>query len=185
MILVRAHQDIETVLASPVTALLNSLTEEVKTVGGIQTSIGRTTSAMLLRWWSLATATATTESATELRSELSRCTALLALAGVTATVLASVTSVTATATEATATTSPLATALLAGKHTAWWSVRALLLDVGLRNDLSWEVEPLAEVVETLWSEGVVVPLPGELGLEVTAGGQRLASLDDLLCRVRY
>lgn len=56
---------------------------------------------------------------------------------------------------------------------------ALLLDVGLRNDLSREVEPLAEVVETLGGEGVVVPLPGELGLEVAAGGQGLASLDDL------
>lgn len=56
---------------------------------------------------------------------------------------------------------------------------ALLLDVGLRNDLSWEMEPLAEVVETLWGEGVVVPLPRELGLEVAAGGEGLASLDDL------
>lgn len=60
---------------------------------------------------------------------------------------------------------------------------ALLLDVGLRNDLSGKVKPLAEVVETLSSEGVVVPLPGELGLEVTTGGKRLASLDDLLLRM--
>jgi hypothetical protein len=58
-------------------------------------------------------------------------------------------------------------------------VRALLLDVGLRNDLGGEVEPLAEVVKTLGGEGVVVPLPGELGLEVAAGSQGLASLDDL------
>jgi len=35
----------------------------------------------------------------------------------------------------------------------------LLLDVGSRNNLSWKVEPFAEVVETLRSEGVVVPLP--------------------------
>lgn len=61
---------------------------------------------------------------------------------------------------------------------------ALLLDVGLRNNLSWEVEPFAEVVETLGGEGVVVPLPGELGLEVAARGKRLASLDDLLGCVR-
>lgn len=58
-------------------------------------------------------------------------------------------------------------------------MRALLLDVGLRNDLGGEVEPLAEVVKTLGGEGVVVPLPGELGLEVAAGSQGLASLDDL------
>lgn len=56
---------------------------------------------------------------------------------------------------------------------------ALLLDVGLWNNLSWEMEPLAEVVETLGSESVVVPLPGELGLEIATGCERLASLDDL------
>ena len=58
-------------------------------------------------------------------------------------------------------------------------MRALLLDVGLGNDLGREVEPLAEVVKTLGGEGVVVPLPRELGLEVAAGSQGLASLDDL------
>ena len=58
-------------------------------------------------------------------------------------------------------------------------MRALLLDVGLGNDLGGEVEPLAEVVKTLGGEGVVVPLPRELGLEVAAGSQGLASLDDL------
>jgi len=58
-------------------------------------------------------------------------------------------------------------------------VGALLLDVGLRDDLGGEVEPLAEVVETLRGEGVVVPLPRELGLEVAAGGEGLAGLDDL------
>jgi hypothetical protein len=46
--------------------------------------------------------------------------------------------------------------------------------VGLRNDLSGQVEPLAEVVETLGGEGVVVVLPREAGLDVAAGGQRLA-----------
>lgn len=35
-------------------------------------------------------------------------------------------------------------------------MRALLLDVGLGNDLGGEVEPLAEVVEALRGEGVVV-----------------------------
>ena len=36
------------------------------------------------------------------------------------------------------------------------------------------MEPLAEVVETLGGEGVVVVLPREAGLDVAAGGQRLA-----------
>lgn len=49
-------------------------------------------------------------------------------------------------------------------------MRALLLDVRLRDDLSWEMKPLSEVVEALWGESVVVPLPRELGLEVAAGG---------------
>lgn len=56
----------------------------------------------------------------------------------------------------------------------------LLLDVGGGDNLGGEVEPLAEVVKTLGGEGVVVVLPGELGLDVTARVQRLASLDDLL-----
>ena len=40
-------------------------------------------------------------------------------------------------------------------------------------------EPLAEVAEALLGEGVVVVLPRELGLDVAARGQGLASLDDL------
>lgn len=77
-------------------------------------------------------------------------------------------------------------------------MRTLLLDVGGGDDLSGEVEPFAEVIKTLglvrwclffplsgrgWTylggEGVVVVLPRETGLEVAAGVQRLASLDDL------
>jgi hypothetical protein len=46
--------------------------------------------------------------------------------------------------------------------------------VGLGDDLSGQVEPLAEVVETLGGEGVVVVLPREAGLDVAAAGQRLA-----------
>jgi hypothetical protein len=38
---------------------------------------------------------------------------------------------------------------------------------------------LSQVVQTLGSEGVVVPLPRELGLDVTLGGQGLHGLDDL------
>lgn len=56
-------------------------------------------------------------------------------------------------------------------------MRALLLDVGRRDNLSREMEPLAEVVKTLGGEGVVVVLPRELGLEVTTRSERLAGLD--------
>ena len=54
-----------------------------------------------------------------------------------------------------------------------------LLDVGGRDNLGGEMEPLAEVGETGLSQGVVVVLPRELSLEVAAAGERLASLDDL------
>jgi hypothetical protein len=64
-------------------------------------------------------------------------------------------------------------------------VRALLLDVGRRDNLSWQVKPFAEVVETFGGQGVVVVLPRELGLEVTARGERLASLDDLFTFCQY
>ena len=56
---------------------------------------------------------------------------------------------------------------------------ALLLDVRLRHNLGRQVQPLAQVVETLRGEGVVVPLPGELGLEEAARGERLAGLHDV------
>ncbi|KAJ5303508.1 hypothetical protein N7476_010307 [Penicillium atrosanguineum] len=59
------------------------------------------------------------------------------------------------------------------------SVGTLLLDVGGGDNLSGEVEPLAEVVQTLGGEGVVVVLPREAGLDETAGVKRLKSLDDL------
>jgi hypothetical protein len=52
--------------------------------------------------------------------------------------------------------------------------------VGGRDDLGGEVEPLAEVAEAGLSQGVVVVLPRELGLDVAAGGERLARLDDLV-----
>lgn len=41
------------------------------------------------------------------------------------------------------------------------------------------MQPFAEVVETFGGQGVVVVLPRELGLKVSAGGQGLAGLDDL------
>ena len=110
--------------------------------------------------------TSTAKATTELGLELARGTALSLLAGVTAAVAVAVTT-TVTATSTTALT------VITAEHTPGRS-RALLLDVGLGNDLGREVEPFAEVVETLRGEGVVVPLPREAGLEVTARGQRLA-----------
>jgi hypothetical protein len=115
--------------------------------------------------------TSTSEATTELRLELAGSTALALLSLVTAAVLATV-----TATSTTASTTALT--VITAEHTPGRS-RALLLDVGLGNDLGREVEPFAEVVETLRGEGVVVPLPREAGLEVTARGQRLASLDNV------
>lgn len=75
---------------------------------------------------------------------------------------------------------------------------ALLLDVGGRDDLGGEVQPLTEVVQTLdpelvlfgllltnlvdaylGSQGVVVVLPREPGLDIAARVQGLARLDDL------
>lgn len=74
-------------------------------------------------------------------------------------------------------------------------MRALLLDVGGRDNLSGEVQPFTEVVKTLGivrmvfsllcdngetylgGEGVVVVLPRELGLDVATGVERLAGLD--------
>ncbi len=58
-------------------------------------------------------------------------------------------------------------------------MRSLLLDVCGWNNLGREVEPFSEIVKTFWSQGVVVVLPGELSLEVAAGGQGLAGFDDL------
>ena len=99
-------------------------------------------------------------------------TALLAASVATLTVT------TALATATAAAESPLAALLVTAHHATGRGMRPLLLDVGGRNDLGGEVEPLPEVVETLGGEGVVVVLPRELGLDVAARGQRLASLDD-------
>ena len=109
-----------------------------------------------------------------MRGKLARSTTLLALtslsSAVTALTLAALT--TGTATE-----SSLALALT--EHTTGRSVGSLLLDVGGRNNLGGKVKPFAEVVETLGGQGVVVVLPRELSLDIAAGSQRLASLDDI------
>jgi hypothetical protein len=48
--------------------------------------------------------------------------------------------------------------------------------------LSSHILTLAEVVNTLVGKRVVVVLPRELSLDITAGGQGLHSLDDLQVR---
>ena len=55
----------------------------------------------------------------------------------------------------------------------------VLLNVGGRNNFRREMEPFAKVVKTLGGQGVVVVLPGELGLKVPTRGEGLASLNDL------
>ena len=49
-------------------------------------------------------------------------------------------------------------------------MRSLLLDVRRRDNLGGEVKPFAQVVEALGGQGVVVVLPGELGLDVAPRG---------------
>jgi hypothetical protein len=97
--------------------------------------------------------TATPEATTELGLEVAGGTALALLASITSAVTVTVAAAAAT----TASTAPLAV-LATTEHTPGRS-RALLLDVRLGHNLSGEVEPLAEVVETLRGEGVVVVLP--------------------------
>lgn len=109
----------------------------------------------------------------QLRIETSGRTALLALASIPAAV--SALAVTPVAAAAAAERPALALALT--QHTTGRRVRPLLLDVGGRDDLGREVEPFAEVVETLGGQGVVVILPAEPGLDIAAGVERLAGLD--------
>lgn len=88
----------------------------------------------------------------QLRVELARGTTLLALTSVTS----SVSTLTVTTVATTATATERSAALLVTEHATGRGVRSLLLDVGGGDDLGGEVEPLAEVVETLGGEGVVV-----------------------------
>jgi hypothetical protein len=59
------------------------------------------------------------------------------------------------------------------------SSRSSGLHVGLGNNLGRNVEVFSEVGETLIGEGVVVPLPRELGLDESLGGEGLHGLDNL------
>ena len=47
----------------------------------------------------------------------------------------------------------------------------------LRHDLAREMQPFAQVGESFIGQGVVVPLPRELGLDVTFGSEGLHGLD--------
>jgi hypothetical protein len=116
----------------------------------------------------------------QLRSKFSRWCTLLALASISSAVTSlTVTSVSVTTTAATPTERLALPLTLTAHHATRRSVRSLLLDVRSGDNLSGKVEPFAEVVETLRSESVVVVLPRELSLDVAAGGERLASLDDV------
>jgi hypothetical protein len=108
----------------------------------------------------------------QLGSELSGGTTLLALTSVAPAVA----TVPVTTTTATAEGPPL-TFTVAAEHATGRRVRLLLLDVRSRDDLGREVKPLSEVVDALGGQGVVVVLPRELGLDISARVERLARLD--------
>lgn len=55
----------------------------------------------------------------------------------------------------------------------------LLLDVSSWDNLSWEVEPFAEIVNSGIGQGVVVVLPGKLSLDISSGVEGLEGLDDI------
>lgn len=55
----------------------------------------------------------------------------------------------------------------------------VLLNVGGWDNFRREMEPFAKVVQTLGGQGVVVVLPRELGLKVSARSEGLASFNDL------
>jgi len=78
----------------------------------------------------------------------------------------------------TSTRTPLPLALTT-HHTPRRRMATLLLNMRLRHNLRRQVQPLPQIIQTLGSQGVVVPLPAELRLEVAARGQGLAGLDDV------
>lgn len=54
-----------------------------------------------------------------------------------------------------------------------------VLHVSTWDDVLWQVQVFSQELDTLFSQGVVVVLPRELGLDVTLGSQRLQSLDNV------
>ena len=57
--------------------------------------------------------------------------------------------------------------------------RRRIVQVSTWNNVFWNVQVFSQVINTVFSQGVVVVLPRELGFDVTFGGQRLHSLDDV------
>ena len=51
--------------------------------------------------------------------------------------------------------------------------------MGCGDNFRWEVEPLAKIVYPGVCQGVVVVLPGKLGLDVASGIERLEGFDDI------
>jgi hypothetical protein len=103
--------------------------------------------------------TASSKATTELRLEFARSTALAFLASVAAPVALTVTATATAVSTITATAAWTALTIVTTEHAARGSVRTLLLDVRLGHDLGRQMEPLAEVVETLRCQGIVVVLP--------------------------
>lgn len=105
----------------------------------------------------------------QLRVEFTRsATALLAALTSISSSVATLTVTTVATVTATATAERSAFALTLTHHSSGRSVRSLLLNVCGGDDLGGEVKPFSEVVETLGGEGVVVVLPRELSLDVSA-----------------
>ena len=61
-------------------------------------------------------------------------------------------------------------------------MRALLLNVRSRNNLSRKMKPLPQIIEALRGEGIIIVLPGKAGFNISAGSKRLASFDHLLIK---
>lgn len=62
-----------------------------------------------------------------------------------------------------------------------WSLGFLrsVLQVGSWDNVLRQVQVVSQELNTFLSQGVVVVLPGELGLDVALGGQGLQGLDDV------
>jgi len=114
---------------------------------------GLASNHLLRRWRSTS---ATTESTSEGRLVGTwSSTALLVVTLLSSSVATSVSSVLTVSSW----TTSASWSVLTTHHAPRWVSGSLLLDVSRRHNLSWEVEPFSEVVETLRSQGVVVVLP--------------------------
>ena len=114
----------------------------------------------------------TSTDTSETRTVLARGSTILLVTSGGTTVTAAVLAVTAL----TVTTGSAVSTLTATNGGTSGASRAL---VGSGDNLGREVEVLAEVLNTLVGEGVEVPLPRELGMDITTRGERLESLDNL------